>query len=64
MTRYVVQYELEFNDDLSINDVVEIEANSEDEAMSKFDNDEALCEQILNDRDDSMCVTANAAWPA
>ena len=64
MTRYVVQYELEFNDDLSINDVVEIDANSEDEAMSKFDNDETLCTKILNDHYDSMCVTANAAWPA
>lgn len=64
MTRFVVQYELEFNEGLSENDVVEIEGYNENDAMLRFDNNVELKEQILNDRYDSMCVTANAAWPA
>jgi hypothetical protein len=64
VTRFVVQYEVEFDEGESINDVVEIEAYTEADAILRFDNDETLQEEILRNWSDPMCVTANAAWPA
>jgi len=60
--KYVVQYEVEFYDTLSINDTVEIIAESENDAMIQFDNDENLINAILKHNPDSMAVSSNAAW--
>lgn len=62
MRTYVVQYEVEFDDGPSVNDVVEIVAESEYDAMVRFDNDENLMNSILSNHPGSMCVTSNAAW--
>ena len=63
MKKYIVQYEVEFAiDKPSINDIVEIYADDEYEAMSNFNNDETLCNKILDNHPGSMCVTSNAAW--
>jgi hypothetical protein len=51
--KYVVQYEVEFYDTLSINDTVEIIADSENDAMIQFDNDENLINAILKHNPDS-----------
>jgi hypothetical protein len=62
MKKYIVQYEVEFDDGPSVNDVVEIIAESEYDAMVRFDNDENLMNSILAKHPGSMCVTSNAAW--
>lgn len=62
MKNYIVQYEVEFDDALSVNDTVEIYAESEYDAMVRFDNDESLMNSILAKHPGSMCVTSNAAW--
>lgn len=62
MEKYIVQYEVEFDDALSVNDTVEIYAESEYDAMVQFDNDENLMNSILAKHPGSMCVTSNAAW--
>jgi len=60
--KYVVQYEVEFDDALSVNDVVEIWAASEYDAMDQFDKNDDLKNSILAKHPGSMCVTSNAAW--
>jgi hypothetical protein len=67
---YVVQYEIEFEDRDSINDIAIVKGNSEFDAMTSFDNDKELQDRILADyryalKDSpTINVSANACWPA
>jgi hypothetical protein len=62
---YVVQYEIEFEDDLSVNDIAIVKANSEYDAMTSFDNDKELHDRILADYKNpaTINVSSNACWP-
>lgn len=63
--QYVVQYEVEFDDQLSVNDIAIVTANSEYDAITSFDNNKELVDKILAGYDNpiAMNVSANACWP-
>ena len=63
MRTYIVQYEIEFDEGLSVNDVVAVTAANEDAAMELFNNEPILHREALEMYPDAMCITANAAWP-
>ena len=62
---YVVQYEVEFDDELSVNDIAIVKANSEYDAITSFDNNKELIDSILANYTDpiGVNVSANACWP-
>lgn len=61
--KYIVQYEIEFDKGLSVNDIVTVTAADEYAAMDIFDKTPALHTEALEAYPDAMCITANAAWP-
>ena len=58
---YVVQYEVEYDDGPSDNDLFIVYARNENEAWSIFDS--AYSHFLLDEYDNPMAITANAAWP-
>ena len=64
MRTYIVQYEIEFDEGLSVNDIVAVTAADEYAAMDIFNKTPVLHSEALEQYPDAMCITANAAWPA
>jgi hypothetical protein len=64
MNTYIVQYEIEFDEGLSVNDVVAVTAADEYEAMKLFNNEPILHREALEMYPDALSITANAAWSA
>lgn len=65
MPIYIVQFEVEYDDDrLSDNGTVDISANSEDDAMKRFDSSREIISTLMKNYDRPMSITANAAWEA
>ena len=58
MPRYYVQFEVEFDDAESVNDLTMIKAANEEEAMKAFVGD-----GYFEVWPDATAITSNAAWP-
>lgn len=65
MKVFTIQYEVEYDDDrLSDNGIVDVVAENEDEALSIFDSDERIAEQINDWYENIASISANAIWEA
>lgn len=63
MTDYVVQFEIELEDNASVNDTRTVMASSEDDAINFANNDVDFIIDIYQLYPEAIGFSANAAWP-
>ena len=62
MKDYVVQFEIELEDNASVNDTRTVRAFSENDAMRFVENDTAFIAEIFSLYPEAIGFAANAAW--